>query len=110
MAKKPKKEEPKKGTGKAKAKAKGRAKVEKKPEPKYTRLDSFVEAVRKAPETAKTIEEIGQAMIDNYSKHNPDKTPSKLDSAIWAARDYVAPLVAFKVMEQTGGKFKLLKG
>lgn len=102
MAKKSKKQEQKKGTGKGK--------VEKKPDTKYTRLQSFVDAVKKAPETPKTIEEIAQAMINNYQKRNPEKTPPKLDSSVWAARDYISPLVAFGVMEQADGKYKLLKG
>ena len=103
--------------GKLKAKlARLRDELEKKasakkepPKPKvvYSRAQSFCDAIKGK---AKTIDEIGEQMLKLYQDKNKGAgKKSSIDSAVWAAKDYLAPLVLLGFVEVKDSKYRLVK-
>lgn len=73
---------------------------------RYTRAQAFCDALQGKP---KTIEEIGQKMLDLYQKHGSATKHTQLKSVVWAAMIYIHPMALLGLVKKEDQKYSLVK-
>jgi hypothetical protein len=73
---------------------------------RYTRAQAFCDALQGKP---KTIEEIGQEMLELYQKHGSATKHTQLKSVVWAAMIYIHPMTLLELVKKEDQKYSLVK-
>lgn len=72
---------------------------------RYTRAQAFCDALQGKP---KTIEEIGQKMLELYQKHGSATKHTQLKSVVWAAMIYIHPMTLLGLVKKENQKYSLV--